>query len=349
MSFSKLFSALSTLPTAAIADDVVLSVLKNNATILAAGTGSGKTLLVSALLAECASGQVVVCVPRKFLAVHAAETIATLAGVEVGGLVGYGVGSGSGDESRFSSRTKLLFVTYGYAIASGLIRNAQTLVLDEVHEASTDISLARALIHRRISKGESLHLLEMSATVNAERQAAYWASVTSHKVFQTDGKTFPCERREALALNEREIAEVVRGLIVCDNRKGIVVFRPSVAEVNDTAEEIQNALAAAGVSVEVTTMYGEMAAAERQAAVKAPTDGMPKVVVSTNVLESGANVPWLDAAVSCGTGKELVAQENGAIMLDTVALPQWRLIQQLGSVQSLPFRHLRALLIPKVG
>jgi len=332
MSFSPLFSVLSSLPVTSIAEEVVLSVLEGNATVLAAGTGSGKTLVVSSMLAEISDERVVVCVPRRFLAMNAAETIAELAGVEVGGLVGYAVGSNGGDESRFCASTKLLFVTYGYAISSGLVNRASSLVFDEVHEAATDISLARALVQRRLAAGEKVKLMEMSATVNAERQAGYWAGVAAAQVFQAEGKTFPCERRHVLPMGNDAIAiaEIVRGLITGDARKGIVVFRPGRGEVEDTVAAITEVLVAAGISAEVCALYGEMAADERKKAVAAPTDGSPKVVVSTNVLESGANVPWLDAAISCGTGKELVAQENGALLLDMVNLPQWRLTQQLG-------------------
>jgi HrpA-like RNA helicase len=197
MTFENLFSTLSGLPVATIADDVTISVLSGAVTILSSDTGSGKTLYESSHLADHSDGQVVVLVPRRFLAVNAAETVSELAGCEIGQEVGYAVGSQAGDRSMWSEATKLLFVTNGYALASGLINKATTFVLDEVHETSMDLSIVRALLYRRMANGESIKVLEMSATMNIERQAAYWRPVAKTATFETDGKTFDCEVRHA--------------------------------------------------------------------------------------------------------------------------------------------------------
>jgi HrpA-like RNA helicase len=52
------------------------------------------------------------------------------------------------------------------------------------------------------------------------------------------------------------------------------------------------------------------------------------------VVESGANIPWLDAGVTCGTAKEIVVRpETGATFLKLIELPRWRLDQQEGRVK----------------
>ncbi len=323
--FTKLFATLSTLPVAAKAEEIVTSVLAGNVAILSAATGSGKTLYATTLLAEKSTEQVVVLVPRRFLAVNAAETVAELAGITLGREVGYCVGKQSGEESKFSSETKLLFVTYGYAISSGLINRASTLVLDEVHEADMDMSICKALLQRRIANGEGVKLMEMSATINAERQAEYWNGVKPAKVFEVEGSTIPCNVRH----EKDDIEEVVMNLIA-DGRKGILVFRPGVADVKETAADIAEAGEAAGVAVEVSTIYGDMDAAERRRATAAPKNGVAKVLVGTNVVESGVNLMWLDAGVTCGTGKLPVARDSGAVALELVHLSKWRLEQQKG-------------------
>lgn len=330
MSFEKLYEALADLPVASIAEDVVTSVLRGSVTALSSATGSGKTLYQTTKLADSLDEQVVVLVPRRFLAVNAAETVAELSGCEVGKEVGYAVGSQSGDRSCWGPETKLVFATHGYALASGLVQKATTFVLDEVHETSMDLSIVRALLLRRLDQGESLNLLEMSATMDSRRQSAYWGQVAPTKVFEIDGKTFDCDVRHRPAGNlEEQVIELIQ-----EGRRGILVFRPGVGEVEDTAEKITALAIDQGLEIEVAQIYGEMSYVDRRAAAAAPAAGKTKVLVSTNVTESGANIPWLDAGVSCGTGKEnSVRAGTGATYLELVNLPQWRLQQQEGRVK----------------
>lgn len=333
MSFEKLYATLANLPVASAADEIVDSVLSGVVTVLASETGSGKTLYASTRLAERLRMQgecVVVLEPRRFLAVNAAETVAELAGLNVGGPVGYAVGSQSGDRSNRSDDTSLLFVTTGYALASGLVHTATAFILDEVHETTMDLSIVRALIRRRMEQGEQIRVLEMSATIDARKQADYWSPLAQTKVFHVDGSVFPCELRHRPAGN---VAEQVIALAQ-EGRRGILVFRPGVGEVKETAEEIEMLALAAGLEIDVALIYGEMDYMERRDATKAPEPGVIKVLVGTNVVESGVNLPWLDAGVSCGTGKENnVRPETGATYLDLIELPRWRLDQQMGRVR----------------
>jgi HrpA-like RNA helicase len=330
MSFDNLFKKLSDLPVAKIADDVTLSVLSGVATTLSSATGSGKTLFQSAHLASHLDEQLVILVPRRFLAVNAAETVAELCGFEIGKEVGYAIGSQAGDKSCWSKDTKLVFATNGFALASGLILSATALGLDEVHETSMDLSIIRALVRRRMSQGESIKLLEMSATMNAERQAAYWHGVAETKIFEIDGKTYECDVRYRPA---GRVEDEVMNLIN-EGRRGVLVFRPGVGEVNETVEAIESLAATASMQIEVAKIFGEMGYADRSLAVAAPKDGGVKVLVGTNVVESGVNIPWVDSGATCGTGKENnVRPGTGATFLELIDLPRWRLAQQEGRVK----------------
>ena len=161
---------LKDLPVNEISDAVMDSV-DNNVTIISSPTGSGKTLTIPAKLADKIpdNERVVVLVPRKFLAINAAETVSELSGGTLGEEVGYAVGTQGGDEPLFSKNSKIIFATYGYAISSGMIFYEKNIVLDEVHEASMDMSIAKALLHYRKKQGDALRLIEMSATINLEK------------------------------------------------------------------------------------------------------------------------------------------------------------------------------------
>ena len=364
--FKQLHTLLSALPVAAVAPEIVQTVKEGIVTVLSSDTGSGKTLLATTALADAIDHQVVVCVPRRFLAINAAETVAELSGTVVGEAVGYAIGVRGGESSFFTPETKLLFVTYGYALRAGILNSGKTIVLDEVHEASMDISIARAVLHYRLKWGEQVHVLEMSATMNAEKQANYWRGAHPAKVYQVDGATHPCVRYQVG--NERIlIADTAIDMLRNHGRKGIAIFRPGVGDVHRTAEEVRDAAdkilkdAAADarknlpksaknqsilaeireaqqktglLGLEISVIYGDMDAEERAVATVPPKGDHPKIIVGTNVLESGINLPWLDAGISCGTGKEKVElRESGASALVLIDLPQWRLTQQEGRVK----------------
>lgn len=330
MSFEKLFAELADRPVSEVADAVTKSVVSGKVTILSSATGSGKTLYQSAHLADTIGKQVFVLVPRRLLAVNAAETVAKLTQCELGTDVGYGIGSQSGDVSLWNKDTKLVFVTNGYALASGLVHTVSIFVLDEVHEASMDLSIIRAILHRRIAHGEKIQVLEMSATMDVEHQSAYWSSVSQTKIFQIDGKTFDCELRHKPA--DTVEAEVMN--LLHEGRRGILVFRPGVGEVQETARQVERLAKLAKLDIEISQIYGEMDSDERDKAAALPIDGKPKVLIGTNVIESGVNISWFDAGVSCGKGKENgIRVETGATFLELVDLSQWRLSQQEGRIK----------------
>lgn len=324
--FTALFEKLADRPVATIAKTVVASVLGGTVTIVVSATGSGKTLLLPPSLAMETDEPILVLVPRRILAMGAAETVAELSGLTLGQEVGYGVGAKAGEISRWKPDTRVVYATFGYAMASGLIFRAKNVALDELHEMSRDMSICRALLRKRLLAGEAVNILEMSASINAERQAAYWRPIAPVKIIEIDGRTFPCERWYEPTL---PIKDAVKRLLDT-GRKGIIVFRPGQGEVGETAEAIR---ALVGSGVEVAELYGKLDPYERKLAVAGPADGNAKVLVSTNVVESGANITWLDAGVSCGTAKELsVRPETGAVFLGLIDLPRGRLKQQEGRV-----------------
>lgn len=334
--FSKVVEKLKDLPVNDVAANVVDSVKDGKVAVLTAETGSGKTLLANSMLADAADtkdGPVVVLVPRRFLAINAAEAVAELGELEMGKEVGFAVGQQAGDKSQFGAETKLLFATYGYALSSGILDEAKTIVCDEVHEAGVDTSLARALLHERMQNDPELRVVEMSATLNAQKQASYWEDIAEVDTHHADGKAFPCENRHTRP-SERSVEHQAVDLIQNEGRKGIAIFRPGVGEVEGTVEKIREICQQRGLTnVEVEPIYGDMDMEERERATKPPEEGNTKIIVGTNVIESGVNIKWLDTGISDGKGKVPYYRDNGAEALVLEDLPQWRIVQQEGRVK----------------
>lgn len=331
--FHKVAEVLKDLPVADVAADVVKSILAGKVTELSSETGSGKTLLANTMLADASDEPVLVLVPRRFLAINAAQTIAEIAGLNVGEQVGFAVGRQAGDESKFSDKTKLVFATYGYAISSGMIHTAKNIILDEVHEAGSDTSLARAILHRRKQAEPNLRLGEMSATMNAQKQADYWSDIADTSIHHAEGRAYPCEFRQ-VSPNRESLEQTAVKLIKEEGRKGIAIFKPGVKEIEATEQELRKELDAAGLkNVEIAKIYGDLDMTQRDLAIAPPAEGNAKILIGTNVIESGVNIKWLDTGISDGTGKVPYMRQNGADALVLEELPQWRIIQQEGRVK----------------
>lgn len=310
-------------------------------TVVAASTGSGKSMMLPGALADQSDHQIIVLAPRRFLAMDAAFNVAELAELKIGAEVGYALGQMDGESAQRSHDTRLLYCTYGYAISSGLINKAQTVVLDEVHEADEQISLARAILYQRKSRDPALRLLEMSATVDAQAQARYWQTVAKTAVHIVAAKALACdvihESPSAAGTKERSAEQIVVDLLE-QGRKGIILFRPGVREVENSVLALKNLLAGSKHKyVEVVGMHGGTPSDQRHQARKIPQADFCKIIVGTNVIESGVNLRWLDAGVSDGFRKiPYHRDDTGAAALVSEDLPQAGLLQQIGRVNRDP-------------
>lgn len=332
--FQKVQETLAALPVAPVAKQVVDSATSGNVTVLAAPTSSGKSMLVPAMLADATNEEVLVLVPRRFLATDAAANVSEMAATKLGEEVGYAVGKMSGDRSLFSDKTILKFATYGYAISSGLINTAKRIVLDEVHEAQADISLARAILYERKKHEPEQRLLEMSATMNARHQANYWHP-SDARIHDVKEQSLMCEERYQKANQPgASIPQTTLDLLTKEGRNGIAIFCPGVKEVQRTAAAIEDLLRQNKIlNVEVVTIDGNARDYVKKRARAEPKPGYKKVIVGTNVIESGVNLRWVDAGISDGFGKIPYDREDtGAYALVREHLPQWRILQQRGRI-----------------
>ncbi len=381
--FETLRATLRDLPVHRIIADVVKDVLFGTVTIVAARTGSGKSMMLPSALADALDDQVVVLVPRRFLATDAACNVAELSGTTLGQQVGFALGQVNDEISLHVPDTKLLFCTYGYALRSGLINRASTIVLDEVHEGDEHISLARAVLHTRKKREAGLRILEMSATVNAARQASFWSDIAPTAIHEAHGSEHACDLIHESPMRagnqDRTIEAVVIGLLEGDGQerelirhtdthqatetpllasgnefaaifeasmhatanhgsKGIALFRGGVKEVENSVVEITRLLQAEGITkVEVVGIHSGTPSDERRAARRAPKEGWRKIIVGTNVIESGVNLRWVDAGVSDGVRKVPHHREDtGADALVAEDLPQAGIIQQMGRINRDP-------------
>jgi HrpA-like RNA helicase len=334
------FDKLNSLPVFSLLDGITSHAMGGGIGLVTSETGSGKTLLVPLAIqkqlyeswnsTEC----VYVLQPRRFLAINAAETLASLTGTNLGYEFGYLVGTkGSGEENRYTPGvTKVCFVSYGYALATGLIMEANHLVFDEVHEQSIDMAICKAMIEYRYREAEPPQtFVLMSATLDAEREQAYWDNVSNVEIFSAStGRKYKCNRVHMPATPSEQAALS----LLDDDYRGVLVFAPGVAEIEDIVDKMKKMISLHSEAYQhliIATVHGQSDYAERRDALSAPPAGWRKILVGTNVIESGMNLNWVDSGVDTGLMKELhVRPGSGAVVLATVPIARPNCDQRSG-------------------
>ena len=329
----KILNVLKDLPILSILDDIVSHADTGGVTIVNAETASGKSLLIPASIQDGIKELVKVFEPRRFLAINAAETLADLSGTVLGERFDYIV-SARGEQNEHSVSRKfrgVKFTTYGYALAVHEVITNQNIVLDEIHEPGMDIALIKALIKKSFKEDAGpKRLVLMSATMNTEDEVEYWKEYNPKVFTITDTQRFKCNRRW-------EPASSVYGAalhLVDSGSRGILCFVPGVQEIKETVKLLNEAIAVRNedeVKIEVASIHGLSDYAERISALSAPQQGSTKILVGTNVLESGMNLRWVDAGVTSGTHKENeIVRSSNAIALLEVPLSKSNVDQQAG-------------------
>ncbi len=156
---------------------------------------TGKTTQIPQFILEEAptTAKIVVAQPRRLAATGVAARVAEERGESKPGLesVGYVV---RGD-SAVSKNTRLLFCTFGVLLrqlqCEAALDNITHIVLDEVHERNLDGDVLMALLKGCLQVNSHLRIVLMSATLDADRFAAYWGTKTPQ--MHIPGRTFPVE------------------------------------------------------------------------------------------------------------------------------------------------------------
>ncbi len=301
--------------------------------VLIAPPGSGKTTRVPlALLAEpWLKGQrILMLEPRRLAARAAARYMARMLSEKVGETVGYRVRL----EACTGPRTRIEVITEG--ILTRMLQTDQALaavgliIFDEFHERSlqADLGLALALQSQAILR-EDLHLLVMSATLEAEPVAAILGNAP---VICGAGQAFPVEthyleRRITERLEPAVTQTVFAALKV--NQGDILVFLPGAGEIR----RVQAELAAGGIGklARVAPLFGNLPPAAQDAALLPCAPGERKVVLATAIAETSLTVAGVQTVIDSGLMRvSRYSSKTGLTRLETVRVSRAAADQRRG-------------------
>ena len=274
------------LPISEFRDQIVRAVADNQVVIITAETGAGKSTQVPQFLLE--EGYTVVATqPRRM----AARTVAERVAEEVGTSLGETVGFRTAFEKCDSPQTKVLFCTDGLQLVRELTGSGskhQVLIIDEVHEWNRNIETLVAWSKLQIAKSATFKVVLMSATVEAEKLAAFFGEVG---VISVPGRLYPVTNFPA----QGDAAEMA--IYFAAKGRNVLVFAPGKADIAEIIEKIKEKQN----RVEVISLHGGLSSAEQRQAFTHYDH--PKIVVSTNVAQTSVTIDDIDAVVDTGTEK----------------------------------------------
>jgi ATP-dependent helicase HrpA len=315
------------LPVSAQRDRIVTAIREHPVVIVCGETGSGKTTQlpkICALAGGGTHGLIGHTQPRRIAATSVAARIAQELGSPLGTHVGYKIRFGE----QFSAGATIKLMTDGVLLAESqrdpLLRQYDTLIVDEAHERSLNIDFLLGYLKGLLNgpRRHDLKLVITSATIDAERFAAHFAvDGRVAPVIEVSGRLYPVEiRYQGFDETHRDdddetdlpsrIDEAIETLWR-EAPGDVLVFLPGEREIRDVAEHLRRLCAReqaarsyspwARGGVEVLPLFSRLSAAD-QHRIFAPSNGR-RIVLSTNVAETSLTVPGIRYVVDSGLAR----------------------------------------------
>ena len=301
-----LYGAMS-LPIDELLPDLLVTLGQHARVVIQAPPGAGKTTRVPLALLDApwrGNKKILMLEPRRIAARAAARFMAASLGEAVGETVGYRVRL----DNKTGPNTRVEVVTEG--ILTRLLQDDPALeaygvvIFDEFHERNlnSDLGLALCLDSQQGLRAD-LRLIVMSATLDG---AAVSSLLDEAPILTSEGRSYPVdihhhalrhsftrERRAFLAEVAQRILEVLR------NEEGsVLVFLPGAAEIRQVHALLQEAQL--GAAVLLAPLFGQLSAAEQDAAIQPALAGKRKIVLATALAETSLTIEGIRIVIDCG-------------------------------------------------
>lgn len=331
-----------TLPIDELLPQLVTTLMKNSSVVVQAPPGAGKTTRVPLALLTCdwlEGKKIIMLEPRRIAARAAARYMASCLGERVGETVGYRVRF----DNSTSSKTRIEVVTEG--IFARLLQDDPALekygvvIFDEFHERNLNSDLGLALcIDSQHGLRDDLKIIVMSATLDG---AAVSKLLFDAPILTSEGRSYPVEiRHHALntnfARNRRAfLAELTQQIIqVLDEEHGsILVFLPGAGEIHQVARLLKDGLQAEKLTstILIAPLFGQLTAAEQDAAIQPATEGKRKIVLASAIAETSLTIEGIRIVIDSGLNRIPRFDSNtGMTQLKTLPVSQANADQRCG-------------------
>jgi HrpA-like RNA helicase len=278
------------LPVLGYREDILSAVDTNQVTIITAETGAGKSTQIPQYLAEHGYSKVIVTQPRilaaRNLARRVREEWAVRTGKDSDDIIGYR----TAHERDDSPNTAILYCTDGLQLVREITGSGtnpqQILVLDEVHEWNENMEVLVAWAKKRCQEEPRFKVLIMSATLEAEKLAAFFGGAATIAV---PGRSFPVDKRRGRNL----VAEIVQQMETGSN---MLVFLPGKAEIENVGTMLTTKAAAANIPI--IPLHSQLEASAQQLAFASYPNG--KIILTTNIAQTSVTIDDIDVVIDSG-------------------------------------------------
>ena len=310
------------LPVTAHRETIMAAMRAHQVVVVCGETGSGKTTQLPKIAlalgrGRCNSGDprkgqlIGHTQPRRIAASSVAKRIAQELQSPLGEVVGFKVRF----QDRLSPSASVKLMTDGILLAETqtdpLLQAYDTIIIDEAHERSLNIDFLLGHLRQILPRRPDLKVVVTSATIDAERFAAHFASANGPApVITVSGRTYPVEQRWRPFEETREhdlnsaIADAVDELWRDANQGGdILVFLPGEREIREAADTLRGHFSHSVHfrQTQVLPLFARLSQAEQERIFE-PHSGL-RVVLATNVAETSLTVPGIRFVIDAGLAR----------------------------------------------
>ena len=315
------------LPVSAQRDAIAAALAAHQVAIVCGETGSGKTTQLPKIAYATGRGRhgmIGMTQPRRIAAKSVAQRLAEETRTRLGGFVGWQVRF----HDQAGADTRIKVMTDGILLAETQsdpeFRTYDTLILDEAHERNLNIDFLLGYLKTLLPRRPELKLILSSATLEAERFAAYFDGAP---VVEVSGRTYPVEirwrppeppkkaektegrqgeatKREMRETREDETPDLEDALLAAVDelaRAGpgdILVFLPGEREIREAQEALRKHHPA---HTEILPLFARLSVGEQEK-VFLPHPGR-RIVLATNVAETSLTVPGIRYVIDTGLAR----------------------------------------------
>ncbi|CAG0890150.1 unnamed protein product [Cyprideis torosa] len=276
--------------------------------IVCGETGCGKSTQIPQYLLETGwgtNGIIGISEPRRIAATSLASRVADEVGCQLGSRVGYCIRF---DDCTTAGVTKVKYLTEGILVCEmmrdPLLRQYSVLMIDEVHERTTETDLVLGLLRKIMKRRPDLRLIVSSATIDAEEMKDFFEEAGA-EVISVEGRTHPVE----IFYLENPTPDYIKAAAetvvnIHENQKlsgDILVFLTGMEEVDRCIQILQEYSQKAqqskkkcmGGTLLPLPLYGTLSNTEQLKVFRPAPIGTRKVVVATNIAETSVTIPGI--------------------------------------------------------